>query len=807
MSDIEWKNARQWIISTGVDSMENKSIQYSEDLLEFAESLRDGVILCDIANMLHRDCIQYRRKVNNIEQHEFLCKRNIDLFLRACEDTFRIDQKELFTSGELYHVTNFKAVIRTLSVLSNTPDATNIRRWTPFSVGSRKKKSVTQDEDPYGTLPDIIDQKTTAPYVNTAPNENIYDEVEKTYSSSIYDSLINYKKITEPVVASKTLIKRDHIINEILDTEEGYVENLKTMVESYITPLRAHVTSEDKEVIFMNTEKIYMLHLNFHRELANKKVFNVSQNDNNGKIDLSAFIRYKGQFLVYSYYCTHLDEAQKRVLELLRTPGFRNTIEDLNKKLDRKFPLQEQLAVSFQRVLKYPLLLRDLKKNTSDDHEDSEIVQDAFDAMDDVAKYINEFKRDTEHVAAIKQIQASLKFDMPMFGRGKEYGRHLKDGELQVQFENSEKREKRFAFLFEHALLLCKNRGDTNEVKEVLDLAKFALEDAPAIGRGNFSHCLRLKAHVSDGVSDMKNCKILTKTQQLKIYWISAIKQCIQAVTLKEFQGQLDKHQFVLTTFEKEKGESCSICKKLLLGQISQGYLCTNRGCQLKSHMECLSNCPRCEQKCPSPKPHKPSAGRSVSQVVKKKVRPPRNERSKTLDMSSAALMEETKRASLYKQKSLDTYNWFVGILSRDQAAEMLKDSPDGAFLIRESEKGGLVISIHYNNSSFHIKITEKNDHVYLTDAKQFPTVEELLSYYQSNTLGASFPTVPSKLSHLIRKPVKRNMVVIYNWEAKSTKELSLKIGQMVSVLQDEGNWWLGVCEGQQGYFPKNYVK
>lgn len=824
----DWKNARQWIISTGVESMDNRSIQFSEDLLEFAESLRDGVILCDIANMLKRNTITHSKKVNNPVQHEFLCKRNIDMFLRACENTFHIDSKHLFTSSELYLVSNFKAVIATLSALSNTTEATTIRRWTPFAVGSRKSKKSSgsssstaqqqqQEEDLYGTLPEIIEQRVPPNYINTEKEaENIYDEVEKTYDSRIYDSLLNHSNKIQPLVSptAKPLAKREHIINEMLDTEEGYLANLKTMIENYITPLRSHISHDDKELIFMNTEKIYMLHLNFHRELANKKIFKSASDDANSKLDVSAFARYKSQFLIYSYYCTHLDEAQRRVVELMRTQVFRTMIEDINKKLDRKFPLQEQLAVCFQRVLKYPLLLRDLKKNTPEDHEDYQAIQVAFEAMDDVAKFINEYKRDTENVSAKNQIICSLKFDMPMnFGRAKEYGRHLKDGELQVQFENSDKKEKRFAFLFEHALLLCKNKGDSNEVKEVLDLAKYELEDAPAVGRGNFSHCLTLKARNPDGHAESKNCRVLTKTQQMKIYWISAIRKCINAVTLCELEGQLDKHQFSLTTFDLNKGDSCGVCKRLLLGQISQGYLCSIRGCQQMAHLDCLPKCPPCTQESPSPKPHRPPhIGKSASQVIKKKPKVQRMDRAKTLEagLPPSLALEATdgmKRFSLHKQKSLDMYSWFAGILSRDEAGELLKGSPDGSFLIRESEKGYLVISIQYNKNSFHIKITEKSDNVYLTDAKQFPSVEELLSYYQSNTLGASFPTVPSKLNQMIGKPVKRNMVVIYNWEAQNLKELTLKIGQVVSVLQDDGNWWLGICEGKQGYFPKNYVK
>ena len=120
--------------------MENRSMQYTEELLEFAESLRDGIVLCAIANKMKPGCVNYRAKVNNITQHEFLCKRNIDLFLRACRETFHIDEKHLFTSTDLYHLVNFKAVLKTLAILSNKREATDILRWTPISSEKKKKE-------------------------------------------------------------------------------------------------------------------------------------------------------------------------------------------------------------------------------------------------------------------------------------------------------------------------------------------------------------------------------------------------------------------------------------------------------------------------------------------------------------------------------------------------------------------------------------------------------------------------------------------------------------------------------------------
>merc|ERR1712179_858425 len=99
--------------------MDNRSMQYTEELLEFADSLRDGVILCAIVNKMKPGSVHYQQKVINISHNEFLCKRYIDLFLRACRETFHIEEKKLFSWSDLYHLANFKAVLHTLTVLSN----------------------------------------------------------------------------------------------------------------------------------------------------------------------------------------------------------------------------------------------------------------------------------------------------------------------------------------------------------------------------------------------------------------------------------------------------------------------------------------------------------------------------------------------------------------------------------------------------------------------------------------------------------------------------------------------------------------
>ena len=90
----------------------------------------------------------------------------------------------------------------------------------------------------------------------------------------------------------------------------------------------------------------------------------------------------------------------------------------------------------------------------------------------------------------------------------------------------------------------------------------------------------------------------------------------------------------------------------------------------------------------------------------------------------------------------------FAGVLSRDEAAQILCNYFDGAFLVRESpNQPGLALSIRYKHETKHIKITSNNNRYYITDPKQFPSVAELIHYYKNNSLGTSFPSLPTKLT------------------------------------------------------------
>ena len=46
----------------------------------------------------------------------------------------------------------------------------------------------------------------------------------------------------------------------------------------------------------------------------------------------------------------------------------------------------------------------------------------------------------------------------------------------------------------------------------------------------------------------------------------------------------------------------------------------------------------------------------------------------------------------------------------------------------------------------------------------------------------------------------------LYDFPASAEDELGFKIGDLISVSDEEGSWWTGSLNGQSGTFPSNYV-
>lgn len=83
--------------------------------------------------------------------------------------------------------------------------------------------------------------------------------------------------------------------------------------------------------------------------------------------------------------------------------------------------------------------------------------------MLDVAGFINEAARDSEHLAVIKKVQENIiEWDLSSEIKLETYGRLIKDAELKIKAHDDQKARNRYAFIFDKVMILCKQLKVTN---------------------------------------------------------------------------------------------------------------------------------------------------------------------------------------------------------------------------------------------------------------------------------------------------------------------------------------------------------
>lgn len=77
--------------------------------------------------------------------------------------------------------------------------------------------------------------------------------------------------------------------------------------------------------------------------------------------------------------------------------------------------------------------------------------------MLDVAGYINEAARDSEHLEVINNLQETITdWNFSPNQKLSDYGRLLKDANLKIKAHDDQRTKNRYVFIFDKCILICK---------------------------------------------------------------------------------------------------------------------------------------------------------------------------------------------------------------------------------------------------------------------------------------------------------------------------------------------------------------
>jgi hypothetical protein len=241
-----------------------------------------------------------------------------------------------------------------------------------------------------------------------------------------------------------------------------------------------------------------------------------------GAIDISScFLAQVEDLLKYGFFCSRLPDAQNRIAQLMKDTNLGKKLEMCKVRSRQRFGLKELMCVPIQRTLKYPLLLRELIKHTSEHHQDRKGLEEALEAVNDAARKINDAKKQYEMHQTIQQIQDSL-IDFPG-GRLIEQGDMLQDGELKVKFGETSKVKLRYVFLFEKALLICQSRSEQFVFKQMLRWYDYVIQDVPSAAKGKWAYSWNLQ-----GPSPAVACTLFAKTIESKRQWLQLVESACE---------------------------------------------------------------------------------------------------------------------------------------------------------------------------------------------------------------------------------------------------------------------------------------
>ncbi|XP_067936913.1 rho guanine nucleotide exchange factor 25-like [Watersipora subatra] len=176
--------------------------------------------------------------------------------------------------------------------------------------------------------------------------------------------------------------KRSYVLQELLETEKDYVEDLSRIVNGYMETLKTMDLPEDligkDKIVFGNIHQIY----DFHKDTFLPEVDRLVA-DAHGLGLL--FKRYEKRLYMYVKYCENKPKSEFIVAEYLDT-----VFNEIKGVLNHRLQLTDLLIKPVQRIMKYQLLLKDILKYTKRSGEPTRSLEDAISVMHRVPKEAND---------------------------------------------------------------------------------------------------------------------------------------------------------------------------------------------------------------------------------------------------------------------------------------------------------------------------------------------------------------------------------------------------------------------------------
>uniref|UniRef100_A0A669Q400 Vav guanine nucleotide exchange factor 3 n=1 Tax=Phasianus colchicus TaxID=9054 RepID=A0A669Q400_PHACC len=749
-----WKQCGQWLISCKVLPPNHRVTWDTAQVFDLAQTLRDGVLLCQLLNNLRSHSINLKEINLRPQMSQFLCLKNIRTFLSACCEIFGMKKSELFEAFDLFDVRDFGKV----RIFYET--------------------GVDEDEELY---------------------DCVYGEDE---GGEVYEDLMKDEAAQQPKHTENDV--RSCCLAEIKQTEEKYTETLESIEKVSITTLQKRYKCVSIDLV--------KIHRSLTQDISDSII---NKNDQNL---YQIFISYKERLVIYGQYCSQVETAISCLDNISKTKeDVKLKLEECSKRANNgKFTLRDLLVVPMQRVLKYHLLLQELVKHTTDPLEKTNLKL-ALDAMKDLAQYVNEVKRDNETLREIRQFQLSienLNHSLLQYGRPQGDGeirittldkrarqdRHIFLFDLAVivckrRGDNYEMKE-----IIDLQKYKITNNPTTDKENKKWSYGFYLIHIQGQNGLEVYCKTKDLKKKWLEqfqmALSNIRPDYADTSFHEFKMHTFSRVTSCKVCQMLLRgtfYQGYL-----------------CSKCgagaHKECLGRLDNCGRANSGGLP---RMQVIRNYKGIPQ--PAPQDGPPlhiQIGDTIELITG-------DAHSLFWQIiMSGRVLRYLWRA--HRQYFCSLCCRFAGAMERLQAESELINRINSTYLVRHrtKESGEYAISIKYNNEVKHIKILTRDGYFHIAENRKFKNLMELVDYYKHHSLKEGFRSLDTTLQFPYKESEnsvgQRGIAIArYDFCARDMRELSLLKGDVVKIYtkMSANGWWRGEVNGRVCFFSFSHFE
>ncbi|KAG9239713.1 BcCDC24, RhoGEF protein [Amylocarpus encephaloides] len=300
---------------------------------------------------------------------------------------------------------------------------------------------------------------------------------------------------------------RDYVVGELVDTERKYVQDLENLHElKKKIEQKGVIPGDVVHDIFLNINAI----LDFQRRFLIKIETTNSQSDDQQRWGLP-FTNYEESFNIYRPFIAN----QRKAANIARREFDKIVLADHPVVVDFN-TLDGFLLKPMQRLVKYPMLLKDLRDKTDADAETKEDLSAGIEAANRVLKESNE--------AVAQELLREARDDMESRVEDwknhqiDQFGELLLHGHFPVVNGKSDAQKEYTIYLFERILLCCKDANNTNK-KEKLVGAQKEKKDKNKNKESNKNAKLQLKGRIF--MTNVTDVVFLSRpgSHTVQIYW------------------------------------------------------------------------------------------------------------------------------------------------------------------------------------------------------------------------------------------------------------------------------------------------